>query len=171
MGHSGRCICVQPPGHCTSTLLKVCFEVFEDPVFCGGRPCQHVFCRTCVEQSLVAESSNTQSSSEPGLRSGAEHKKETHLGGHLVAKHLGAGGLWAQRALPQLPREDWRGGSAASPGAWGGKLQVCASSHKHDASALLRCLCVYVDYRRCAACWTSFRSAAGVDVVGQASRA
>ena len=40
---------------------EVCFEVFEDPVFCGGRPCQHVFCRTCVEQSMVAESSHSQS--------------------------------------------------------------------------------------------------------------
>ncbi|CAJ1409345.1 unnamed protein product [Effrenium voratum] len=41
-----------------SDTLKcpVCFEVFADPVFCGGRPCQHVFCRCCVEQCLVAES-------------------------------------------------------------------------------------------------------------------
>lgn len=37
-----------------SDTLKcpVCMEVFEDPVFCGGRPCQHVFCRACVEQAL-----------------------------------------------------------------------------------------------------------------------
>mmetsp|Transcript_43598 Transcript_43598/g.79428 ORF Transcript_43598/g.79428 Transcript_43598/m.79428 type:complete len:215 (-) Transcript_43598:94-738(-) len=30
----------------------VCMDFFEDPVFCGGRPCQHVFCRLCVEQAL-----------------------------------------------------------------------------------------------------------------------
>mmetsp|Transcript_56083 Transcript_56083/g.163864 ORF Transcript_56083/g.163864 Transcript_56083/m.163864 type:complete len:225 (+) Transcript_56083:159-833(+) len=37
-----------------SETLKcpVCFEVFDDPVFCGGRPCQHVFCRECVEKAL-----------------------------------------------------------------------------------------------------------------------
>jgi len=37
-----------------SETLKcpVCFEVFDDPVFCGGRPCQHVFCRECAEKAL-----------------------------------------------------------------------------------------------------------------------
>ncbi len=44
-------------------VAKVCFEVFDDPVFCGGRPCQHVFCRACVEQCLVAESSSQDAAS------------------------------------------------------------------------------------------------------------
>mmetsp|Transcript_13540 Transcript_13540/g.37556 ORF Transcript_13540/g.37556 Transcript_13540/m.37556 type:complete len:245 (-) Transcript_13540:161-895(-) len=37
-----------------SETLKcpVCFEVFDDPVFCGGRPCQHVFCRECLQRAL-----------------------------------------------------------------------------------------------------------------------
>mmetsp|Transcript_31207 Transcript_31207/g.89449 ORF Transcript_31207/g.89449 Transcript_31207/m.89449 type:complete len:209 (-) Transcript_31207:42-668(-) len=37
-----------------SETLKcpVCYEVFDDPVFCGGRPCQHVFCKSCFEQAL-----------------------------------------------------------------------------------------------------------------------
>lgn len=41
------------PGAVSETLkCPVCFEVFDDPVFCGGRPCQHVFCRICVETAL-----------------------------------------------------------------------------------------------------------------------
>eukprot|EP00933_Yihiella_yeosuensis_P024580 TRINITY_DN19069_c0_g1_i1.p1 TRINITY_DN19069_c0_g1~~TRINITY_DN19069_c0_g1_i1.p1 ORF type:complete len:255 (-),score=40.23 TRINITY_DN19069_c0_g1_i1:142-906(-) len=37
----------------------VCFEVFEEPVFCGGRPCQHVFCRECVTRALEATTCQT----------------------------------------------------------------------------------------------------------------
>lgn len=37
-----------------SDTLKcpVCMDIFEDPVFLAGQPCQHVFCRVCVEQAL-----------------------------------------------------------------------------------------------------------------------
>lgn len=37
-----------------SDTLKcpVCMDIFEDPVFCGGNPCQHIFCRVCVKQAL-----------------------------------------------------------------------------------------------------------------------
>lgn len=43
------------PSTISDTLkCPVCFDVFEDPVFCGGHPCQHVFCRTCVEQAILA---------------------------------------------------------------------------------------------------------------------
>mmetsp|Transcript_1414 Transcript_1414/g.3840 ORF Transcript_1414/g.3840 Transcript_1414/m.3840 type:complete len:216 (+) Transcript_1414:111-758(+) len=42
--------------HCSAvsdTLqCPVCMDLLEDPVFCGGRPCQHVFCRLCVEEAL-----------------------------------------------------------------------------------------------------------------------
>ncbi|CAE7716176.1 RING finger protein nhl-1 [Symbiodinium microadriaticum] len=55
---------VNPESISETLKCPVCFEVFEDPVFCGGRPCQHVFCRTCVEQSMVAESSHSQSACE-----------------------------------------------------------------------------------------------------------
>jgi len=30
----------------------ICTEVFDDPVFTGGRPCQHVFCRSCIDRAL-----------------------------------------------------------------------------------------------------------------------
>eukprot|EP00401_Gymnodinium_catenatum_P042808 CAMPEP_0117604240 /NCGR_PEP_ID=MMETSP0784-20121206/78579_1 /TAXON_ID=39447 /ORGANISM="" /LENGTH=218 /DNA_ID=CAMNT_0005407253 /DNA_START=95 /DNA_END=748 /DNA_ORIENTATION=+ len=41
------------PGSVSDTLrCPVCMDVFEDPVFCGGQPCQHVFCRGCVEHAL-----------------------------------------------------------------------------------------------------------------------
>lgn len=55
-----------------SDTLKcpVCFEIFDDPVFCGGRPCQHVFCRQCVEQCLVAES-HSQEDDEKAMGTGA----------------------------------------------------------------------------------------------------
>eukprot|EP00439_Symbiodinium_sp_Y106_P056261 s5157_g7.t2 len=56
---------VNPESISETLKCPVCFEVFEDPVFCGGRPCQHVFCRTCVEQSMVAESSHSQSAQAP----------------------------------------------------------------------------------------------------------
>lgn len=41
------------PGAVSNTLrCPVCMEVFEDPVFCGGEPCQHVFCNACAKQAL-----------------------------------------------------------------------------------------------------------------------
>lgn len=53
-----------------SETLKcpVCFDIFDDPVFCGGRPCQHVFCRACLEQALVA------SGQCPTCRADVEHE-------------------------------------------------------------------------------------------------
>lgn len=42
------------PGAVSEALkCPVCFDLFDDPVFCGGSPCQHVFCRVCVEQALA----------------------------------------------------------------------------------------------------------------------
>uniref|UniRef100_A0A6T9QBD0 RING-type E3 ubiquitin transferase n=1 Tax=Alexandrium catenella TaxID=2925 RepID=A0A6T9QBD0_ALECA len=41
------------PGAVSDTLrCTICSEVYEDPVFSSGRPCQHVFCRTCLEKAL-----------------------------------------------------------------------------------------------------------------------
>mmetsp|Transcript_56834 Transcript_56834/g.113048 ORF Transcript_56834/g.113048 Transcript_56834/m.113048 type:complete len:379 (+) Transcript_56834:60-1196(+) len=41
------------PG-CVSETLRcaICTEIYDDPVFSGGRPCQHVFCRACIEKAL-----------------------------------------------------------------------------------------------------------------------
>lgn len=51
-----------PPAELSDSLkCLVCFEILEDPVFFAGRPCQHVFCRSCVEPRLQ------QSESESGL--------------------------------------------------------------------------------------------------------
>lgn len=36
-----------------SLKCSLCLDVFEDPVFCGGRPCQCTFCRGCIERVLV----------------------------------------------------------------------------------------------------------------------
>eukprot|EP00929_Paragymnodinium_shiwhaense_P097847 TRINITY_DN59445_c0_g1_i1.p1 TRINITY_DN59445_c0_g1~~TRINITY_DN59445_c0_g1_i1.p1 ORF type:complete len:324 (+),score=41.61 TRINITY_DN59445_c0_g1_i1:80-1051(+) len=30
----------------------ICTEVFDDPVYSGGHPCQHVYCRSCIGQAL-----------------------------------------------------------------------------------------------------------------------
>ncbi|CAE8656135.1 unnamed protein product [Polarella glacialis] len=40
--------------HAISETLRcsVCHEVFVDPVYCSGRPCQHVFCSACLEEWL-----------------------------------------------------------------------------------------------------------------------
>merc|ERR1712146_257474 len=44
---------VLDPENVSDTLkCPVCTEVFDDPVFCGGRPCQHVFCHECIVQAL-----------------------------------------------------------------------------------------------------------------------
>lgn len=41
------------PHEVSDTLrCPVCMDLFDDPVFCGGRPCQHVFCRECIELAL-----------------------------------------------------------------------------------------------------------------------
>jgi len=38
-----------------SELLRcsICLEIFTDPVFCGGKPCQHTFCRACLNRSYL----------------------------------------------------------------------------------------------------------------------
>mmetsp|Transcript_115791 Transcript_115791/g.327525 ORF Transcript_115791/g.327525 Transcript_115791/m.327525 type:complete len:261 (-) Transcript_115791:32-814(-) len=38
-----------------STALRcpVCAMVFDDPVYCGGQPCEHVFCRGCLAHAVV----------------------------------------------------------------------------------------------------------------------
>eukprot|EP00930_Biecheleria_cincta_P072098 TRINITY_DN59546_c0_g1_i1.p1 TRINITY_DN59546_c0_g1~~TRINITY_DN59546_c0_g1_i1.p1 ORF type:complete len:341 (-),score=66.73 TRINITY_DN59546_c0_g1_i1:213-1235(-) len=35
----------------------ICTEVYADPVFSSGRPCQHVFCRDCIGEALDRRSS------------------------------------------------------------------------------------------------------------------
>lgn len=55
------------PESISETLrCPVCFEVFDDPVFCGGRPCQHVFCRECVEKAVRATASPGHGSGDGG---------------------------------------------------------------------------------------------------------
>mmetsp|Transcript_59932 Transcript_59932/g.111067 ORF Transcript_59932/g.111067 Transcript_59932/m.111067 type:complete len:259 (-) Transcript_59932:170-946(-) len=31
----------------------ICTDVFDDPVFCASQPCQHTFCRSCIEKALT----------------------------------------------------------------------------------------------------------------------
>uniref|UniRef100_A0A7S1LEX4 RING-type domain-containing protein n=1 Tax=Alexandrium catenella TaxID=2925 RepID=A0A7S1LEX4_ALECA len=46
------------PGSVSSALrCGICHEVYEDPVFCDGGHCQHVFCRACLEQALKLKAS------------------------------------------------------------------------------------------------------------------
>jgi len=42
---------------CISASLRcpVCTDLYDDPVFCGGNPCQHVFCTHCIEQALITK--------------------------------------------------------------------------------------------------------------------
>eukprot|EP00927_Polykrikos_kofoidii_P049264 TRINITY_DN43349_c0_g1_i1.p1 TRINITY_DN43349_c0_g1~~TRINITY_DN43349_c0_g1_i1.p1 ORF type:complete len:256 (+),score=37.04 TRINITY_DN43349_c0_g1_i1:182-949(+) len=41
------------PGSVSETLrCPICMDIFNDPVFFGGRPCQHVFCQKCLEHAL-----------------------------------------------------------------------------------------------------------------------
>mmetsp|Transcript_48081 Transcript_48081/g.112393 ORF Transcript_48081/g.112393 Transcript_48081/m.112393 type:complete len:442 (-) Transcript_48081:15-1340(-) len=43
------------PDTISQTLrCPICLDVFVDPVFCGGWPCQHVFCKTCILGALSA---------------------------------------------------------------------------------------------------------------------
>ena len=35
-----------------SLRCPICFGIFDDPVFAGGRPCQHTYCRECIGQEL-----------------------------------------------------------------------------------------------------------------------
>jgi len=35
-----------------SLRCPICRDVFNEPVFCGGRPCQCVFCRSCLAEHL-----------------------------------------------------------------------------------------------------------------------
>jgi len=68
------------PATVSETLrCPLCFEIFEDPVFWGGHPCQHAFCRECVEKALE------QSAHCPSCR--AEVQKED-LRSHLLVRSL-----------------------------------------------------------------------------------
>lgn len=41
------------PGTISDTLrCAVCMEVFEEPTFSGGWPCQHTFCKGCLDSAL-----------------------------------------------------------------------------------------------------------------------
>lgn len=33
-------------------ICPICMEILQDPVFFGGNPCQHVFCRECIRNAL-----------------------------------------------------------------------------------------------------------------------
>mmetsp|Transcript_23697 Transcript_23697/g.51806 ORF Transcript_23697/g.51806 Transcript_23697/m.51806 type:complete len:299 (-) Transcript_23697:689-1585(-) len=37
-----------------SLTCPICYDTFQDPVFACGAPCQHVFCKTCIETALQA---------------------------------------------------------------------------------------------------------------------
>lgn len=43
---------VNPRSVSESLRCAICTDVYEDPVFCGGTPCQHIFCRPCLEPAL-----------------------------------------------------------------------------------------------------------------------
>lgn len=42
------------PESVSETLrCAICIEVLEQPVYCSGNPCQHVFCLECIERALA----------------------------------------------------------------------------------------------------------------------
>eukprot|EP00930_Biecheleria_cincta_P052929 TRINITY_DN38230_c0_g1_i2.p1 TRINITY_DN38230_c0_g1~~TRINITY_DN38230_c0_g1_i2.p1 ORF type:complete len:288 (+),score=38.96 TRINITY_DN38230_c0_g1_i2:61-924(+) len=42
------------PDSVSETLrCPICIEVLENPVYCRGNPCQHVFCLACIERALA----------------------------------------------------------------------------------------------------------------------
>lgn len=43
---------VNPAAISLTLRCAICTEVYVDPVFSAGRPCQHVFCRSCIERAL-----------------------------------------------------------------------------------------------------------------------
>jgi len=42
----------QPESLPDSMKCAICFDLFKDPVFACGRPCQHAFCRSCITRAL-----------------------------------------------------------------------------------------------------------------------
>lgn len=43
---------VQPESISEILICPVCMDVLKEPVFFSGRPCQHVFCKSCIETCL-----------------------------------------------------------------------------------------------------------------------
>ena len=39
-----------------SLVCPICLDIFDDPVSCGGRPCQCTFCRSCLLSALEQRS-------------------------------------------------------------------------------------------------------------------
>lgn len=42
-----------PRGISDTLKCPICIGILHDPVFCGGQPCQHVFCRSCIEEAML----------------------------------------------------------------------------------------------------------------------
>mmetsp|Transcript_4794 Transcript_4794/g.11426 ORF Transcript_4794/g.11426 Transcript_4794/m.11426 type:complete len:395 (-) Transcript_4794:142-1326(-) len=47
---------VHPAALTDSMTCPICMEIFQDPVFACGKPCQHVFCRDCIRHCLEGRS-------------------------------------------------------------------------------------------------------------------
>jgi len=43
---------VNPATVSTTLRCSICTDVYIDPVFSSGKPCQHVFCRSCIDEAL-----------------------------------------------------------------------------------------------------------------------
>ena len=42
-----------PHGVSPTMRCSICHDVFSDAVFCGGAPCQHTFCRCCLQRWMA----------------------------------------------------------------------------------------------------------------------
>mmetsp|Transcript_21008 Transcript_21008/g.44755 ORF Transcript_21008/g.44755 Transcript_21008/m.44755 type:complete len:289 (-) Transcript_21008:68-934(-) len=71
---------VNPCSISPTLRCAICFEVFDDPVFFSGRPCQHVFCRTCIVPALERRAKCPICRSRPALCS--------RLQPHLAIRNL-----------------------------------------------------------------------------------
>ena len=48
MAKQDQCLTIRPEAVTDTLRCPICLHVYDDPVYSSGRPCQHVFCRSCI---------------------------------------------------------------------------------------------------------------------------
>merc|ERR1711920_1032032 len=81
---------------------SICTEVFDQPVFWGGRPCQHAFCRVCIEACLQQSPTCPTCRGTLNMEDALVHSAYRGLIDELQVKCTGEGCAWRGRrnALP-----------------------------------------------------------------------
>mmetsp|Transcript_45534 Transcript_45534/g.120298 ORF Transcript_45534/g.120298 Transcript_45534/m.120298 type:complete len:232 (-) Transcript_45534:3-698(-) len=86
MGHLNESELCSPEAVSETLKCPLCFEIFDNPVFCSGRPCQHVFCRACYERALEQSSQCPSCRAEVALEDLQPHQVVNSLLDEMIVR-------------------------------------------------------------------------------------